>query len=251
MKKVKDFFWKPGMSVEECVDSFDSLGYQAVELNEASNVILKMKRSGAKIFLTFTSNMVTSGLRGFFSQLVRLVVVDVLVTTSGSIEEDIMKSLGENFGISNFNADDLHLHEKGENRIGNLIIRNESYMKFEDKMGEYLEKIYEKHKRISTSDLLKEVGLLIEDKNSILYQAAKNNVPIFCPAIADSPYGDAALIAKSKGFKLVIDNIKDYTEFMSLAESVIDTGVIYLGGGVPKDFIQLFSRVSGRLRVSV
>ena len=71
--------------------------------------------------------------------------------------------------------------------------------------------------------------------------AAENGVPVFCPAIADSPYGDAALIAKSKGFSLTIDAIKDYVEFMKLGEGVKDTGVIYIGGGVPKDFIQLFA----------
>ena len=93
MKKVKDFLWKQNMSVEECIDSFGSLGYQAIELNEAMKVVLKMKRSGAKIFLTFTSNMVTSGLRGFFAQLCELKIPNILVTTSGSIEEDIMKSI--------------------------------------------------------------------------------------------------------------------------------------------------------------
>ena len=129
MKKVKDFEWKEGMSVSELVESMGNLGYQAIELSEAAEVILKMKRDGAKIFLTFTSNMVTSGLRGFFAQLCELKIPNILVTTSGAIEEDIMKSLGEKFEISNFHADDVSLHEKGENRIGNLIIRNESYMK--------------------------------------------------------------------------------------------------------------------------
>jgi deoxyhypusine synthase len=90
MKKVKDFVWYEHMSVEELVDSFGSLGYQAVELSEAAKIVLKMKRSGAKIFLTFTSNMVTSGLRGFFSQLCKLKIPNILVTTSGAIEEDII-----------------------------------------------------------------------------------------------------------------------------------------------------------------
>ena len=132
MKKVKDFLYKPNMTVEECLDSFDSLGYQASELAEAKKVILKMKRSSSKIFLTFTSNMVTSGLRGFFAQLCKFKIPNVIVTTSGSIEEDIIKSLGEDFSITKFNSDDTQLHEKGENRVGNLIIRNESFMKFED-----------------------------------------------------------------------------------------------------------------------
>ena len=77
--------------------------------------------------------------------------------------------------------------------------------------------------------------------NSIVSVAARNNIPIFCPAFPDSPYGDAALIAKSKNFNLKIDSIKDYSEYMSLAEKVKDTGVVYIGGGVPKDWIQLFS----------
>ncbi|MCK5605960.1 deoxyhypusine synthase family protein, partial [Candidatus Pacearchaeota archaeon] len=127
MKKVKDFLWKPDMTVRECLANYSNLGYQAIELAEAEKVILKMKRSGAKIFLTFTSNMVTSGLRGFFAQLCEKKVPSILVTTSGSIEEDLMKSLGEDFEIASFHADDTALHERGENRVGNLVIRNESY----------------------------------------------------------------------------------------------------------------------------
>jgi deoxyhypusine synthase len=86
-------------------------------------------------------------------------------------------------------------------------------------------------------------GIWLNDKgiSSIVTSAALNNIPVYCPAIADSPYGDAALIAKSKGFNLCIDAIKDYTEFMGLAPNVSKSGVFYIGGGVPKDFIQLFA----------
>ena len=178
MKSVKDFLWTPGMTVKQLVDDFGSLGYQSIELNKASDLVCKMKQEGCKIFLTFTSNMVTTGLRGFFAQMIKLGMADVIVTTSASIEEDIIKSLGDSIEVTTFNADDIAMKEKGENRIGNLLIRNESYMKFEDKMKEYLETIYQKHKRIDVSLFLKELGLLLNDENSILYQAAKNNVPI-------------------------------------------------------------------------
>jgi len=109
----------------------------------------------------------------FLSQLCKLKLPNILVTTSGAIEEDLIKSTGESFEISSFYADDTALHEKGSNRVGNLVIRNESYMKFEDLVVNYLEKVYEKKKRISTSELLKEIGLMLEDENSILYQASK------------------------------------------------------------------------------
>lgn len=245
MKKVKDFIWKPSMSIEECVDKFGNLGYQAIELNAAKEVILKMKHSDVKTFLTFTSNMVTSGLRGFFAQLIRLKIVDIIVTTSGSIEEDIMKALGEDFEIGNFNVDDTYLHEKGENRIGNLIIRNESYTKFEDKMNEYLTKIYEKRKRISASELLKQIGSMIKDENSILAQAAKNNVPIFCPGIADSAFGFHLFLFQQKHKDFIVDTLQDMQKAITDLTFDEKKGLISLGGSISKHYAIFSALLSG------
>ena len=245
MKKVKDFLWKPGMSVCECVDSFGSLGYQAIELSEAVKVVLKMKQNNAKVFLTFTSNMVTSGLRGFFAQLCRLKIPNVLVTTSGSIEEDIMKSFGEEFELSNFYADDTSMHERGENRVGNLLIRNESYMKFEDKMCLFLSKVYEKQKRISVSELLKEIGLMINDENSILYQAAKNNIPIYCPGIADSSFGFQLYMFQQKHRDFIVDTILDMEKVITDLSFDEKKSLISLGGSISKHYAIFSAMLSG------
>ncbi len=245
MKKVKDFLWREGMKVEEVVDDFCSLGYQAVELGEAVKVALKMKQSGSKVFLTFTSNMVTSGLRGFFAQLCDLKIPDILVTTSGSIEEDIMKSFGEDFEIINFNADDTALHERGENRVGNLLIHNASYMKFEDKMSGFLSKVYEGKKRISVSDLLYEIGLMMGDENSILYQAAKNKIRIYCPGIADSAFGFQLYMFQQKHSDFIVDTIKDMenvTVDLSFDEK---KGLISLGGSISKHYAIFAALLSG------
>ncbi|MCK5449310.1 deoxyhypusine synthase family protein [Candidatus Pacearchaeota archaeon] len=245
MKKVKDYNWKPNMTVKELVRAFGNLGYQAIELSEAEKVVLKMKRNGAKIFLTFTSNMVTSGLRGFFAQLCKLKIPNILVTTSGSIEEDIMKSLGEEFEISNFHADDTALHEKGENRVGNLIIRNESYMKFEDLMKEYLTKVYQKEKRISTSNLIKEIGLMINDENSILYQAARNDIPIYCPGIADSSFGFQLFMFQQKNPDFIVDTIKDMERITTDLSFDDKKGLISLGGSISKHYAIFAALLSG------
>jgi deoxyhypusine synthase len=245
MKTVKDFTWHEGMKVEELVDSFGSLGYQSIELNEAVNVVLKMKKSGSKVFLTFTSNMVTSGLRGFFAQLCKLKIPNILVTTSGSIEEDIMKSFGEGFEISNFHADDTAMHERGENRVGNLLIRNESYMKFEDKMNEYLAKIYAKKKRISTSELLSEIGLMIHDENSILFQAAKNKIPIYCPGIADSSFGFQLFMFQQKNPDFIVDTILDMKRIITDLSFDDKKGLISLGGSISKHYAIFSALLSG------
>ena len=245
MKKVKDFLWTPGMTIDQCVDKFGSLGFQALELYEASEVVLKMKNSGAKIFLTFTSNMITSGLRGFFAQLVKLGLADVIVTTSGSIEEDIMKAVGEKFEISSFNADDVYMHEKGENRIGNLLIRNESYMKFEDKMSDYLKKIYEKQKRITVSELLKELGLMLNDENSFLYQAAKRNIPVFCPGIADSAIGFHLFMFQQDHPDFIVDTIQDIKNAIFCSSNDERKGLIALGGSISKHYAVFSALLSG------
>ena len=62
----------------------------------------------------------------------KLKMADIIVTTVGGLEEDIMKAKGEKFSIGSFDTDDVELHEKGINRVGNLMIKNESYMNFED-----------------------------------------------------------------------------------------------------------------------
>jgi deoxyhypusine synthase len=245
MKKVKDLLWKESMTISELVEQMGDLGYQAVELAEAKNVVLKMKKSGAKIFLTFTSNMVTSGLRGFFAQLCEMKIPNILVTTSGSIEEDIMKSLGGNFEVINFHADDTALHERGENRVGNLLIHTTDYMKFEDKMKEYLEKVYEKQKRISSSELLREVGLMIEDKNSILYQAAKNDIPIYCPGIADSSFGFQLYMFQQKHPDFMVDTIKDMERITVDLSFDEKKGLISLGGSISKHYAVFAALLSG------
>ncbi|MDD3993939.1 MAG: deoxyhypusine synthase family protein [Candidatus Nanoarchaeia archaeon] len=245
MKKVKDFLWKEGMNISELVETFGNLGFQALELYEAKNVILKMKRDKAKVFLTFTSNMVTSGLRGFFAQLCHLGIPNILVTTSGSIEEDLIKSTGESFEISSFYVDDNALHERGENRVGNLTIRNESYMKFEDLMSKLLLQIYNKKKRLSSSELLYELGLLIDDENSILYQASKNNIPIYCPGIVDSAFGFQLFMFQQKNPDFIVDTIYDMNRIVTDLSFDEKKGLISLGGSISKHYAIFAALLSG------
>lgn len=245
MKKIKDFLWKEGLTIAELVESYGSLGYQAIELAEATKVILKMKRDGAKIFLTFTSNMVTSGLRGLFAQLCSYKIPNILVTTSGSVEEDIIKSLGESFDVSNFNQDDVSLHERGENRVGNIVIHTESYMKFEDKISEILEKIYLKKKRISSSELLYEIGLNLNDENSFLFQAAKNNIPVYCPGIADSSFGFQLYMFGQKHPDFIVDTVKDMERVTCDLSFDEKKGLISLGGSISKHYAIFAALLSG------
>jgi len=233
------------MKVRELVKDLGRCGFQGVELNRAVECIAKMKREGAKIYLTFTSNMTTSGLRGFFAQLIELGMVDVVITTVGSIEEDIMKAIGEEFLIGNYSADDVGLHEKGINRVGNLLIRNESYERFESYMLEILNKLYKKKNRYSVTEMLREIGLMINDKRSILYQAARKNIPIFCPAITDGAFGFHLFMFQQDHKDFIVDVIKDFAELIFSTTHDDKKGIIALGGGVSKHHAILGTLING------
>ena len=249
--QVKDFQWKPGITVKDLMDQYQNVGYQSIELAKAADVIVKMKKNGAKIFLTFTSNMVTSGLRGFFAQLIKLKIPSVIVTTVGGIEEDIMKAKGEVFRIGNFNNDDVELHEQGINRVGNLLIQNESYMKFEDYINPILNKLYEKQKRWAVSDLLREIGSTLNDQNSILYQAAKNEVPIFCPAITDGAFGFHLYLFQQKHPDFIVDVVKDFGNILFTTTHDDKKGVIALGGSISKHHAILCTLLNGGANYAV
>lgn len=251
MAFVQDFKWEKGMKVKDLLSSYQNLGYQSVELKKASDVFVKMKKDNAKIFLTFTSNMVTSGLRGFFAQIIRLGMADVIVTTVGGIEEDIMKASGEKFKIGRFNADDVELHEQGINRIGNIFVNNESYMKFEDMMLEILAKLYAKQKRWAVSDLLKEIGLMLDDESSILCQAAKNDVPIFCPAITDGAFGFHLYLFQQKHSDFIVDVVKDFGNILFVTSYDEKKGVIALGGSISKHHAILSTLLNGGANYAV
>lgn len=251
MVKVNDFKWKEGMSVSELVGSFSELGFQSVELSKAAEVIVKMKKDNAKIFLTFTSNMVTSGLRGFFAQIVNLGMADFIVTTVGGIEEDIMKATGEKFDIGNFDSDDVELHEKGVFRVGNLLINVESYMNFENKIMEILSELYKKKKVWCVSEMLKEIGLMLKDEDSFLYQAAKNNVSIYCPAITDGALGFHLYLFQQKHKDFIVDVVQDFGNIILQVSPDDKKGIIALGGSISKHHAILACLLNGGAEYAV
>ncbi len=245
MEYVRDLVWRPGMTVRELVEGFAATGFQSTELYKAAQIVVRMKREGAKVILTFTSNMGTSGLRGLFAQLIGVGLVDVVITTVGAIEEDVMKALGERFYIHRFQADDVELHERGMNRVGNLLISNDSYARFEAFATRLLEEIYREKRRLTVSELLREIGLRLEDENSFLYQAARRDVPVFCPAITDGSFGFHLFMARERHPDFDVDVVGDFGRMILYLSQEDRKGVIALGGGVSKHHAILMTLLSG------
>lgn len=100
------------------------------------------KSAGCTIFLGYTSNLVSSGLRETLRFLVEHKLVDCIVTTAGGIEEDFIKCLAPTY-IGDFGLKGPFLRDNGINRIGNLLVPNDNYCKFEDWVTPLLDEMVE------------------------------------------------------------------------------------------------------------
>ena len=141
---IRGFRIGPSTSVRELVSAYSSLGFQASHLAQASDVVGRMQKDKATVFLSFTSNMVSSGLREIIAQMCREKLVDCIITSTGAIEEDAMKC-SEPFRLGKFEADDEEVKANGINRIGNIFVKDSQYASFEKFHLQFMEKMYEKH----------------------------------------------------------------------------------------------------------
>ena len=87
---VKGYDFSKKFNFKDFLEAYATTGFQATNLGEAINIVKKMREEKVKIILSYTSNLVTSGLRDVIAYLVENKFVHVLITTGGGIEEDIM-----------------------------------------------------------------------------------------------------------------------------------------------------------------
>jgi deoxyhypusine synthase len=233
---IKGYDFSKGVDWSKIVESFETTGFQASHLAKAIKIIKRMRKEKAFIYLGYTSNIVSSGIRDIIRYLVENKMVDVLVTTGGGIEEDIIKCLGD-FKLSNFSESGEVLREKGINRIGNILVPNSRYIEFEKWVLPVLEKY--KNQTLTPSQLIHILGKEINDPRSICYWAEKNKIPVYCYAIMDGSLGDMIYFFKSrnKGNNLKIEISEDAIELNNSNIGKEKTGMIILGSGIIKHSI--------------
>jgi deoxyhypusine synthase len=140
------------------------------------------------VFLGYTSNLISSGLREVFRFLVKHKHVSAIVTTAGGIEEDFIKCFGKTY-LADFNLDGAELRRKGMNRIGNLIVPNDNYCKFEDWLTPILDAMLAEQKSSgivwTPSSFIRRLGKEINDEESVYYWAYKVGTTLIHPVVID------------------------------------------------------------------
>jgi deoxyhypusine synthase len=242
------------ITAEDLLDGMKHMGFQATSIGEAVRIINDMRAwkdpetgEGTTIFLGYTSNMISSGLRGIFRWLVEHKHVSAIVSTAGGIEEDFIKCLGDTY-LSSFSANGADLRKKGLNRIGNLVVPNDNYCAFEDWVVPILDKMLGEQEASKGTDeeinwtpskIIHRLGKEINDERSVYYWAYKNDIPVFCPALTDGSLGDMLYFHtfKTSPQQLKVDIVEDIRRINTMAVRAKRAGMIILGGGVIKHHI--------------
>jgi deoxyhypusine synthase len=242
--EVKGYDFEQKWDFDKFLAAYKNMGIQATHLAQGIEIANQMIESGAKIFLTATSNMISSGNREVIRFLVKNNFVHVLCISAGGIEEDVIKTMRP-FVLGTFEVPGRVLFEKGVGRIGNIFAPHERYYHLEKFLNPFFDRIYAQMQKTKKpfipseliSELGKEVGQLETCEESILYWAWKNNIPVFCPAITDGALGDLMYFQKRKRPDFYVDVAGDHYRIVKYVLANDVTGAIILGGGVSKHYV--------------
>ncbi|MFA5364682.1 MAG: deoxyhypusine synthase family protein [Candidatus Bathyarchaeia archaeon] len=241
-KKVEGFKVEK-KSVSQLLSEMGKTAYQGRKLAEAVDLWEQMiKEDDLVIVLGLAGSMSTAGQWTLVNWLIKNRFVDVIVSTGANVSEDIVDAMGLGYYQATQNIKDEELLAADINRYYDVYGIESDYRQMEELVTEFMLTLKPDYP-YSSMEVLYLLGKWLSQKNieSITAVAAENGVPIFSPAMVDSAFGETFLMAKNLGHNLIIDQVKGFDQFVSIGEKTKDTAVIYVGGGVPKDFAQLLA----------
>ena len=234
---VKDYQFTEKMSVDELVSQMDAAwGFTAGKLAVGVSIMESMINSkGCVKFLSFPADICATGTRGVIKELVKRKLVDILITTCGTLDHDVARCW-KDYYKGNFIMNDSKLHQEGLNRLGNVLVPNDSYgVIIEKKIIGMLEDLYKEGKKeFSTTELCREIGLRCCNESSILYWAAKNNIPVFVPGITDGSVGYQLWFFSQDHKDFRINLLKDEGDLNNIVFDAKKSGALIVGGGISK-----------------
>ena len=217
-------------------------GFSAKKVADGVDILERMMHEKDCVkFLSFPACIISTGTRGVIKELVRRKLVDVIITTTGTLDHDLAR-VWKDYYHGSFMADDTKLHQQGINRLGNIFIPLECYGAIlEKKLQPILGELYSIKQKWSTKDLIWEFGKRLEKekngKDSILYWAWKNKIPLFVPGITDGAFGSQLWMYYQEHRNFTIDLFKDEQDLSDIVFDAKKTGALIIGGGISKHHV--------------
>jgi len=241
-------------SVAGLLSKMEATGFQGRNLATAHQVWLNMLQDNSTVFLGLSGNLVASGMRRLIAYLVKNHYVDVLVATGANLFHDLHETLGRYHYQGSPRPDERDLRDSGVVRIYDTFASEVEFREADEWVGNFSNTL--DHARpYSTREFLHLLGRELSEiatEDGILTSAYKAKIPIYCPAITDSPIGvgiAASRIDRKNPFQF--DVISDVVEMAQIVAKSANTGAIFFGGGAPKNYIQQAGQTASVIKANV
>lgn len=232
------------------VEAMRSMAFTARDLARAADIFDRMLRDrDCAVILCLAGSLISAGLKKVFAEMVRSNMADAIVSTGANIvDQDFFEALGFRHYIAEerlkAGLDDSTLLDLHIDRIYDTLIDEDELRVCDDTVRKIAEGL--EPRPYSSREFIVEMGAYLERhgckaEDSMVLEAYRKQVPIFCPAFSDCSAGFGLIVhqmERGERPKVAIDSVKDFYELAQWKARQPQTGLFMMGGGVPKNFAQ-------------
>jgi deoxyhypusine synthase len=228
-------------SVAEVLERMQGTAFQGKNLGIAFDVWKKMLAGECTIMMGMSGAMVPAGMRRLVVRMIEHRLIDCLVSTGANFFHDLHETKGNFHYQGSANMDDVELAENLVDRMYDVLADEEKFRQHDLWIGRFSASL-DQSRPYTTREFLNLLGRELSKRakeDGILTAAAKAGIPLYCPAVADSSIGIGIGASRyTTGNQFNFDVVGDVVETARIAAESKATGVIYFGGGTPKNFVQ-------------
>jgi len=238
---TRPFAVDAGASPGSVLERMEGTAFQGRQLGRAFQAWKQMLGDRCAVLMGMSGAMVPAGMRRLVVYLIENRLIDCLVSTGANFFHDIHETLGYYHYQGSPGADDVVLADKLIDRMYDVLADEAKFREHDQWIGGFAAGL-DQSRPYTTREFLNLLGRELarhSKEDGIVSAAAKAGVPLYCPAIGDSSIGIG--IAENRhrgGNRLMFDIVGDVLEITRVVAAAPDTGVIYFGGGTPKNFVQ-------------
>ena len=244
LKKVVEHIDIKAINAVEMIEAMKKMSFSARDLANAADVYDRMlKEKKCAVILTLAGSTSAAGCMQVYVDLVKNNMVDVIVATGASIVDmDFFEALGFKHYQGTPFVDDKLLRSLYIDRIYDTYISEDDLQHCDKTIKKIADSL--PPRPYSSREFIAEMGKYLtqnaKKKDSLVQAAYEHNVPIFCPAFSDSSAGFGLVLhqVEHPDHHVSIDSVKDFLELTEIKIQAGTTGLLMIGGGVPKNFAQ-------------
>ncbi|MGD0694516.1 MAG: deoxyhypusine synthase family protein [Terriglobia bacterium] len=228
-------------SVGALLEKMEGISFQGRNLGTAYGVWRRMLQDRVMIMMGLSGAIIPGGMRRLVVYLIKNRLIDCLVSTGANFFHDMHESIGRLHFQCSPSIDDVELQKNLIDRMYDTLVDEEEFREEDEFMGQFAASL-DQSRPYTTREFLYLMGREISKKSKedgIVTAAYKARIPLYCPAIGDSSIGIGIAENRHLGKnQFTFDIVGDVLETARLASESPASGVVYFGGGTPKNFVQ-------------